>query len=203
MDICVEKKISYRCRLLLASLVFLSGCALTEDKIEIQYTPDQKVKTIQGADKIQVSVHMTDNRKIKDKVSCKKNGYGAEMAAIRSKNDIVSLVKNSIEIELKNRGFKIEDGNKSVLVELDEFYNDFKTGFWSGNAVADVNMLVQVKDNRGAVLYTRTIRGTNDLSGTMLYGGNNAKESLEKALQNAVKELMNDQAFLNALLKES
>ena len=64
----------------------------------------------------------------------------------RSEEDVVSLLKRAIELELENRGFHLGAGKVLVFMELSKFYNDFKIGFWAGDAVAELVMNAQVKN---------------------------------------------------------
>lgn len=180
----------------------INGCALTEDKVDISYTPQQNVDKIDGAELINVSVNLTDTRTVKDKISTKKNGYGMEMAAIKAKNDITALVSNAIKDELRNRGFKLQNGNVVINTELNKFYNDFKIGFWSGTAASEVIMNVQIKNSDGNIVYAKTINGLHNEEGIQIMSGNNAKISIEKAMQIAIAKLMEDDSFITSLLKE-
>jgi uncharacterized lipoprotein YajG len=66
---------------------------------------------------------------VKDRVSVKKNAHGVEMAPIVAENNVAVLTTKAIETELNNRGFVLGDGAARLLVELQKFYNDFKSGF--------------------------------------------------------------------------
>ncbi len=186
--------------LLIALLI--NGCALTEDTVAINYTPQQNVGKIDGAESVNVSVNLTDTRTVKDKISTKKNGYGMEMAAIKAKNDITALISDAIKDELRNRGFKLQSGNVVINTELNKFYNDFKTGFWSGTAASEVIMNVQIKNSAGNIVYAKTINGLHNEEGIQIMSGNNAKISLEKTMQIAIAKLMEDDFFIASLLKE-
>ncbi len=189
--------------LIVITAMTLGGCALTEDKINLEYVPMAEVSKIEGANLTEVSVNVTDNRTIKDRVSCKKNGYGMEMASILSNNDVIELVESSIEEELKNRGFMIADGSVRVEVELNKFYNDFKLGFFAGEAVSEIFMNVQVQQPDNDIKYTKSIKGAYIEKGIQLLSGKNAKISLDAALQDAIAKLMDDASFIDALLKAS
>ena len=68
--------------LLLIALIF-TGCALTEDKIDVPYQGRANITVVQGADKVNVEVKHEDKRTVfKDRVGAKKNGYGMEMAIL-------------------------------------------------------------------------------------------------------------------------
>lgn len=187
--------------MLLTLTLTVSGCALTKESIDINYTPQADVKTIDGASNVQVNTSVNDNRLDKGRVSCKKNGYGMEMAPILCNQEISDTLRSAIDEELKNRGFQIGSGNVVVDVELNKFYNDFKLGFWSGSAVADVQMNVKVKDRAGNVLYTETIQEQNVAKGVQIMNGNNARMSLEAVLDKTVRQLFEKTAFVDALFK--
>lgn len=180
----------------------LSACALSEDTITLAYVPAASTAApIPGAATVAVTVAVTDDRtKDRDRVSVKKNGYGMEMAAIRSTNSPVDVLKSAVEQELTLRGFKLSAGGPTVQVRLLRFFNDYKLGMLSGDAAADVSIMLEVKGTDGAVLYSRPIQVQGVLSGVQIANGSNAKTALELALTNAMNHMRADTAFFNALL---
>lgn len=186
---------------ILLVMVFLAnGCALTKDYVVLSYDPQTNVEKMKRADLVRVKVEISDVRTVRDKVSSKKNSYGMEMAPIIAQNDVVDLLKKAIEAELRNRGFELADGSVEVLAELNKYYNDFKTGFWSGRAVAEVVMNVQVKKPDKSILYSKMITG--EYSHTVqLASGKNAKISLDAALKDAMSKLFADTAFTDSCFK--
>ena len=178
-----------------------SGCALTKDHVSLSYVPQANAPKYVGASAVGVRVAVIDNRAIKDKVSAKKNAYGMEMAAILSNEDVADTLKKAIEAELANRGFRINSGGVAVVAELNKFYNDFKTGFFSGSTAAEVTMNVQIKRADGSIGYAKLISGTGGLEHIQLMLGSNAKVALDAALKDAVAKLCNDRTFITALLR--
>jgi uncharacterized lipoprotein len=187
----------------LTAIAVLNGCAASKDYISVGYTPQANVSALPGAEHVSVTVEVTDVRSIHDRVGSKKNGYGMEMAAIISTNDIPTVVKTSIQQELRNRGFKIAAGDVAVLVELSKFLNDFKVGVWSGDAIAELTMSVQVKKPDGNIIYSKLVTGEGEKLQIQLASGKNAKIALEGALQNAVLRLFSDPLFIDGLVKAS
>jgi len=187
------------------AVVTLSGCALTTEQIELQYNQQQGVSQIPGANNVSVSVQVADQRQDKSKVSSKKNGFGMEMAPILVTEDVAVTVRRAIEQELRARGFQL--GSDAALVQiaadLARFYNDHKTGFFAGDAVADLNMSITVKSKKGDLLYTRQVVAQGIEPNTQLMSGNNARLALNRALENGMKSLFEDQAFLSALVASS
>lgn len=187
------------------AVVTLSGCALTTDRIQLQYNQQQGVTQILGANNVTVSVKVSDQRHDKSKVSSKKNGFGMELAPILATEDVAVTVQRAIEQELRARGFQL--GSDAALVQiaadLTRFYNDHKMGFFAGDAVADLNMSVTVKSKKGDLLYTRQVIAQGVEANTQLMTGENAKLALNRALENGMKYLFEDQTFLSALVASS
>ena len=182
-------------------MYFLTGCAITQDHVRLAYVPESGVTNAVGTNVILVQVVMTDSRTVRDKVSSKKNAYGMEMAAIVSDDDVPNVVKAAIETELKDRGFQVKEGGVTVATELSKFYSNFEVHFWSGTAVAEGNMEVQIKGEKGQIIYSRMIAGRGEEPGCQLASGSNAKAALDRALQDMVARLFADPAFMESLLK--
>jgi uncharacterized lipoprotein len=183
------------------AMAFLtSACALTTDRIDVPYQATGSAGPVAGASAASVSVVAKDGRTVyQDRVSTKKNGYGMEMAPIVATNDIPQTVGKAIEQELRARGFQIGPGHAAISVEVLKFYSDFKTGFFSGDAVADVELSVSVRDPANSIVFTRTYDGAGKEADIMIMNGSNARSALVKAFQNAVNSAAGDKALQAAL----
>lgn len=187
------------------AVVTISGCALTTDRIQIQYNQQQAVSQIPGASNVSVNVQVADQRQDKSKVSSKKNAYGMEMAPIVATEDVVVTVRRAIEQELRARGFQLVSDAALVQIAADitRFYNDYKTGFFAGEAVADLNMSITVKSKKGEQLYSRHIVAQGIEPNVQLASGPNAQLALSRALENGLKSLFENQDFVSALMASS
>lgn len=186
----------------LAGLFLLSGCAFTEESIPVRYTGAANLSVTPGAKDVTVEVKSTDGRvSNKDRVSSKKNGYGNETARILATNDVIAEVGKAVETELASLGFKIGPNGLKLEVEVLTFYSDFKSGFWSGEAVADVSFSLLAKKADGTLIFSRTYRAVGNNPDIMMASGSNAQPALEAALRNAVQVMVNDTDFHNALVK--
>ena len=185
----------------LAAAAFLCGCALTTERIEIQYKPPASVAEVPGASAVPINVQVSDQRQDKSKVSAKKNGFGMEMAPILANEEPSITIRRAIEQELAARGFRLSPATGSVQVacDLTRFYNDHKPGFFAGDAVAELNMLVIVRAKDGRQLFSRSLVAQGVEPNTQLMSGNNAMLALNRALGNGMKILFEDQAFLASL----
>jgi uncharacterized lipoprotein YajG len=189
--------------LALAYSLLMSGCALTTDEVILTYKSPGPTAKIDGAAGSKVSVDLFDIRGMKDRVSVKKNGYGMEMAPIVSQTSVSDLLTKSIESELTARGFTLGIGAARLFVELQKFYNDFKTGFWSGSAAAELILNTQVKTSAGEILFSKLVVGTGSVPSIQLMTGDNAKAALEDALTDGMSKLFSDRAMLDAIIKAS
>jgi uncharacterized lipoprotein YajG len=192
-------------RKILGALILVSlcsGCALTTAQIDVPYEPmSRSTASIAGVGDVFVTVATTDGRMTyRDRVSSKKNGYGMEMAAIVSSNDLPASVSDAFKQELSARGFKIGPHGAAVQVELVRFYNDFKTGFFSGDAVANVGFNVSVLSPGASLAFTKYYEGTGTEPNIQVAGGDNARAALIKAFTASVNRAVSDPDFINAML---
>jgi len=185
-------------------IVFVfSGCALTEDKIDIPYQGRANITVVQGADKVNVEVKNEDKRTVfKDRVGAKKNGYGMEMAKIVPSNDVAKTFSDAVLFELENLGFKNGTGGKIVKVELIRFYNDFKMGFFAGDAVADGLVNIVVTNGKNEVIFSKSYEGGGVYPNIQLALGENAREALIKAMTDIIGKVAQDKDLHSALLKK-
>ena len=180
-----------------------AGCALTEDKIDIPYQGRANITVVQDADKINVEVKNEDKRTVfKDRVGAKKNGYGMEMAKIVPSNDVAKTFSDAVLFELENLGFKNGAGGKIVKVELIRFYNDFKMGFFAGDAVADGLVNIIVTNGKDEVIFSKSYEGGGVYPNIQLALGENAREALIKAMTDIVGKVAQDKDLHTALLKK-
>ena len=186
----------------LLAVALLSGCALTSDRIEIQYKQQQGVTQIPDASAVAVAVEVVDQRQDKSKVSSKKNAFGMELAPIVATEEVSIVVRRAIEKELQSRGFQLASQADVVHVDagLTRFYNDHKVGFFAGDAVADLNLSVTVRSTAGAIVFSRQIVAQGVEPNTQLMTGENARLALNRALENGIKLLFEDRSFISALL---
>lgn len=187
---------------LIPILFLLTSCAFKRDHITIGYAPDYCPVKIVPVENVPVTVNVTDVRQNKNAVGCKKNGGGMECAYIVTDNDVAEVLKNAIEIELQARGFAISEGGAAIGIEFCKFNNDFKMGFFSGDACSEAIVHVLVKD-RGEIKFSKTIFGYGWEEPCFLASGKNAALSLEEALKDTVQKIVNDPAFIDSLLKHN
>jgi uncharacterized lipoprotein YajG len=172
----------------------LTGCASTQS---INYTPQANVSSIAGASHVEVNVITTDSR-IDKALASIKAPIGINYGDVTSNEPVDVIVGNALKQELKTRGFTVNNNNDLIVTaNVTKFSGSFHSGFFAGHAIANANITVSVKKDNN-VIYTKSIQGEND-DAVQLAIGSNIKNSLEKALANAMTELFNDPAFIAAL----
>jgi len=180
----------------------MTGCALTEDNIAPAYIPQSNVQQLAGASNVSVNVTMADEREVMVCVGKKLNGYGMEMAPIVATNDVAELTRKAIETELLHRGFVVGTSNTVIVAgELHRFYNEFKSGFFAGDAVAEVSFNIVVKNPAGDIVYDKFVSGQGIEQNIQLTSGDNACLALNAALKNAVETLFDHASFTEAIFK--
>lgn len=180
----------------------LTGCAITRDYVDIEYTPCFVPQKIAGAENVEIAVNVNDIRG-KENIGCKINGYGMEMANIMANNDLAELFKNAITFELFQRGFVISCDGSNLNIELCKFFNNFKLGLFSGSADSETVLNVVLRKKNGVIAFSKTIFGFGREETCFVAGGKNASLALEKSLYHAVQNLVNDPDFISVLLSNN
>jgi uncharacterized lipoprotein YajG len=84
-----------------------------------------------------------------------------------------------------------------VSITVDNFYSNYVNGTFPAVAAGDVKLAVTVADGARA-LYSNTYDGRSNGS-VLIAAGNNAADSVAKALQDAIGQMFADPAFVSAL----
>ncbi|WP_426013222.1 YajG family lipoprotein [Caulobacter sp. DWR2-3-1b2] len=183
---------------IIALAATVTACATTEEVIPVGYVP-AAVPAVAGADSILVTVTAVDGRSTnRARISTKINGYGMEMAPIRSKEEVADIVRDALSAEFKQHGYRLASGGPKVEAKVTTFYNQFGVGMFAGKANSEVNVTVSVTSPSGAQVYTRDLAGKASKS-VQMASGKNAVASLTEALADDFKTLFADEAFTKAL----
>jgi uncharacterized lipoprotein YajG len=195
----MKKSVGY---LVLLSGLFLSltGCAFTPEYVKLNVTPSSNAQKISGADQVNITVEVTDSRPDKAKVAAKGDGYGQEAAPFLVKEDVAVMVKDAISAELKNRGFKLENGKATLGIEITHLYAKTEIGFWSGSMHGAASLAIQVKTADGNIKFIKTISGEATKKGLQMISATAVENALDGALADTIAKLMADESFIKALL---
>ncbi len=177
------------------------GCAWTTENIDVPYHSAGPLAPVAGAETVILTVTGSDAREVyRDRVSSKKNGFGMEAAPIIATNDIVQAIRAGAEQELSARGFKVGPGAVQITLAVRRFYNDFKTGFFSADPVADFDVTIAVRNASGASIFSQSYFAQADVPGVQIMTGSNAQLALTQVMAEGVRKIVSDPAFIQALL---
>lgn len=112
---------------------------------------------------------------------------------------IAETVRAGLEPELAKRGFQIALQSIVVDVSIRRFYNDFKTGFLAGDAVADFDATVTVLNASGMPAFSQSYFAQGVEKDIQLMTGDNARSALIKAMGEGVRKIVNDPALIEAV----
>jgi hypothetical protein len=102
--------------------------------------------------------------------------------------------------ELAAEGYVVNDGGHELSLSVVKFYNDFKVGFFSGDAIAEVAFNAKLLRPDKSVAFTKYVSGQGQVANIQLASGDNAREALVGAMGSAVGNLLADGEFRTALL---
>lgn len=176
----------------------LGACATVEDTPHFPSYQAQPA-LIAGAQNIKVEVEVNDARDYnRERISTKINGFGMEMAAIRSADDIAQVVKQATEACLTARGYNLAGDGDHLNIGIKTFYATYKSGIVSMSVLGVVDLDVTLADQNGHQLYQTSEHGTSSDS-ALLANGSNAARALNEAMGNAFDQLFGDRGFMLAL----
>lgn len=180
--------------------VALGACAISEDIVPVSFQATESVVSI-GADGKVFKLSVSDKRgKYKGRIGAKINGFGSEMADIKSTVTVPLIVQDAFTKELEARKLTVHTNDGRALeVSITAFHNNFEVGMMSGKARGIVAFTVKITNAAGATIFDEAISKVNVLEGIMLASGENAAKAVEGALATAMEALFQNKAFLDAL----
>lgn len=180
----------------------LSACAITEDIVPVIFQGTELSISI-GADGKAFELAVTDRRgKYKGRIGAKVNGFGAEMADIKSTIPVPEIVQDAFIKELTARKLLVSkrDGRK-IEVSITAFHNNFEVGLVSGKARGIVAFTIKLTNANDDTTFEDAISKVHIIDGIMLATGDNAAASVSKALNDAMSDLFQNKEFINALVR--
>ncbi|MDN3504110.1 MAG: YajG family lipoprotein [Rhabdochlamydiaceae bacterium] len=188
------------------ALLLLTACGTIHN---LQYTPRDRVHQVIDSHQSTVYINVTDSRDDEDSIGryndIATDGTYLGQKTITSQTNVAELLQDSLELELRHSGYSLTNPTLAqmiVEVELKKFFFD---GFKSGNKNlgGEVLYIVKVTPNgESTPLFTKKVK----CKGTWVKGWFSIEtpivESLERGLDESIKQLMNDEKFLSALMNK-
>jgi uncharacterized lipoprotein YajG len=184
--------------MLLASLI--AGCAMRVPERPIVYTPQANVQLLKDANTVPVEI------KVEDLQPSESINRLALMAGDRDElrfrvQDAADTLKAATETELKARGFNVGAGGAVITIKMVHFEANYQTedlGFVT-TVRGSLFMRVQVQSQTGKVRYSKDVEDqATPVSGFFMWRP--ATHELQESLEDAIKGLFDDPAFMAAIL---
>jgi hypothetical protein len=119
-----------------------------------------------------------------------------------TQDSLAEVVKSGVESELINRGFELGSGNALIVIDLQEIAVRNKISTYSGDSHVRAMAILksEVKRNTRAVLYSKEISGNVSLVIKDMTSSAASQQALDYALNDAVRNVVADPAFIQAVL---
>lgn len=186
-----------------AAAVILCSCAVKNDYADVKHKPSKTTQVIDHPGKKPIIIEIKDEREEKETVGYIQNSLGMKTAKIFPKEELPVSILRAMQDEMIAKGFVITEGGLKLLVTLDKCYVDYESNLFAAKSVADLQMNIHVLSESGDPLYFKKIKAKGIESPIFLYSGKNATKALNKALKNALSELMLDHYFIGSLIGET
>lgn len=184
-----------------AGLALLYGCAAIPESHKLAYEPQPGVTPVEGASQVVVNVVVQDEREDQRRISNKRHNFGFGMASIYSEEPVEEALHAAIEQELLARGFVVEiDAPLTIKGDILELYSNLNFGLFSGKAVADSTMQVEVVSEVDEVLFSKEISVNPEHTGLQYQSASNLARPIEMAIEETLDKLFNDPLFIEALI---
>lgn len=183
---------------LVAALIFMSGCAFMEQKVEFAPQVDVQESKI-GAGK-KVALEISDER---DGQVLGRRGTAYGMAAkIKTTQDIKELFATEITKGLEKKGFvPVADSDKAarkLKIEIRLLQYEASTGFWTLGSEAKTT-LKAVAQNDGKI-YEQLYRiGSGEKRTVFVPTANSNSQLLNESVSNAISEVFRDNKLISFL----
>lgn len=182
----------------IAGAFALAGCAFVPASVHPTYESPVSVHKIPGANKVTVQIVVKNDKKQGNEVSYKRDGLGIRMAGVYT--DVKKDFTDAITSALQAKGFAISQRNheRTVSVIVQHFMANYEEGIFELPYTGTFMANVFVSDVSGKTLFQRTFHIQKLKLGDYAIGG--AGQASKKLLNMAVDKIVNNPAFLHALL---
>ena len=185
----------------MGAAALLSGCAFVPMTVDTHYKAPATTTKVPGAEKVVVDVVVKNEKKHKNEISVTKDGYGIPMAGVYM--NIEKDFKGAIDKALVARGFHVGNNSSAAIdVTVKKFFLTEQMHFASEGHTGNLLWLVTVRNKLGKIIYSTkiSVAGLHHHEG-FSFTSVGRSASANALLDSGVTKLMDDQAFIRALLK--
>lgn len=136
--------------IMLGGLLFTSGCAFSDVKLDVEYDKNlAKAGPLASVNSLKVNVsEFTDKRLLPDRVGDVRNGYGAHTADIITNKPVVDVVRNAIADTFEINGHVVTDVNPDIVIsgDIERFWFESQANFWTIEFMGTIDVNLSVSD---------------------------------------------------------
>jgi uncharacterized lipoprotein YajG len=183
--------------LLLMLVATLAGCALNPLSVLVTYQRESNIAPVAGASLIHVQVVGEDQRADKTSVG------QYDQQPIVAGNNVIDTARDAVQSELQARGFVIDSApaNTVVRVQVLRLSGHFFSSLFFSSYTAELIMHVEVERPGKGIAYSQSFDETDTYHPSVFANvSDDFGAALSGALQKGVAQLLEDPAFMAALL---
>ena len=202
-------------RLLIISILLMSGCAYIPQKVDIN--PNVMINKEDVGQGKKVAVKIIDDRE--DLAIGNRSGssnYGMiKGAAITAEQDITEVIKTEVFKGLTDKGFlpvvyvnnsseEVADNQNVLKVSLRTLKYDTDMGLWTGGNIGKANIKALVskqEKNYERNTYERSYQGLEEIRTAFVGSQETNAKVINGALKQSLEKLFNDADLMEALTK--
>ena len=184
----------------MAVALSIVGCAPAAVDVPITYVPQTNVQQVRGAESVRIDVQIRDARTNKAEIGAFADPI--HTSEITTNDNLTDTVKDAVQTELQNRGFKVGAGGPAIVIDINGLdVRHHVSLFGDKTARAVMMMHVRVIRKNGDTLYSQEAAGERGESNVWYYESvGSPKHFVNLAIQDCIRHLFADPKFIDALL---
>ncbi|MDD2750953.1 YajG family lipoprotein [Acidithiobacillus sp.] len=176
----------------------LTGCAFMPASVHPTYTDTYEQK-LAGASSVAIKTLVSNDKKNKNEVSYKRDGFGIKMAGVYS--NVEKDFIGALNVALRDKGFIIRNNGyqRKIVLVVKHFMADESNGLITQDYTGTSVIGVKVCNNTGKILFSHIFIIKKFPLGRYAIGG--AGIASKKLLNTAINDIVSDNRFLHALIQ--
>ena len=144
---------------------FLQACAFTDASIDVAHNPETNtIGSLSEVEKVNFQTAVfADNRKDKERIGYKKNGFGQNTADITTKDDVTNIVRSAVNDAITdNNHTTSSNGDIKIVGTVDNFWLDTDINFATVEFIGDIQCTIDfIETDTNKSIYKSTYTGNH------------------------------------------
>ena len=171
-------------------LYSVSGCALSDAKLDVRYDQDKivpgplsKVKPVI----IQVT-KFEDKRSKTEQIGYKRNLFGWATADVLTNEPVVDIVRNAVVATFEKNGHIVSDEQPNIVCsgDVETFWFETQVNFWTEEFMGTIDIILTIKDpSTNSNVFSKRYVGHKNAE--MMYGYH---KEMAQVMNSTLKDVM-------------